>query len=125
MAEVPADGVALPGGFAAGSPGFSGAACAATGKLAAMDNAAVPASTWTKRFQFTNPSSSSYFLTAIQPLSKRFDSNVLHTNMQVWALGWGNAVGLLKFNPLFGRQFFCMRPSTSAYLWPIEIQEST
>jgi len=32
--------------------------------------------------------------------------------MQVWALGWGNAAGLLEFNPLFGRQFSGMRTST-------------
>jgi hypothetical protein len=31
-------------------------------------------------------------------LSKRFALNVLHTNMQVWALGLGIGVALLKFN---------------------------
>jgi hypothetical protein len=30
--------------------------------------------------------------------SKRFASNVLHTNMQVWALGRGFAEALRKFN---------------------------
>jgi hypothetical protein len=43
-----------------GIPGLSGATCAATGKLAAITNAATPANIWTMRFQFTNPSSSSY-----------------------------------------------------------------
>jgi len=110
IAEVSPDGNDLTAGFPAGIPGLSGATCAATGKPAAIDNAAIPANTWTKRFQFTNPSSSSN-MAAARPLSKRFDSNVLHTNMQVRALGWGNAVGLLKLNrfpaasfPACGRQ---------------------
>jgi hypothetical protein len=66
MADVSPARDGLTGGFPAGIPGLSGATCAATGKLAAIDNAAVPASTWTKRFQFTNPSSSSY-LAATRP----------------------------------------------------------
>jgi hypothetical protein len=52
------------------------------------------------RFQFTNPSSSSYDFpgTPASSSQQRFASNVLHTNMQVWALGLGIGVALLKFN---------------------------
>src|SRR5258708_19202911 len=59
IAEVSPVGNGLTGGFPAGIPGLSGATCAATGKLAAINNAAAPANTRTMRFQFTNPSSSS------------------------------------------------------------------
>ena len=66
IADVSPDGDDLTGGFPAGIPGLCGATCAATGKLAANDKAAIPANTWTMRFQFTNPSSSCN-LAAIRP----------------------------------------------------------
>jgi len=52
------------------------------------------------RFQFTNPSSSSYDFPAAPARSsqQRFASNVLHTNMQVWTLGLGIGAALLKFH---------------------------
>ncbi len=81
IADVSARGGELTGA-PAGIPGLSGATCAPTGKLEAINNAASPTNIWTMRFQFTNPSSCSY-LAATGRLSKRFDSNVLHTNMQV------------------------------------------
>jgi len=64
------------------------------------------------RFQFTNPSSCSY-VAATGRLSKRFDSNVLHTNMQVWGVGWGNTEGLLKLNRFSAAGFSRMRTSTA------------
>jgi len=95
-----------------GIPGFSaGGACAATGKLAASASAAAPAIFWTTRFQFTNPSSSSR-LAAAQPPQQRFASNVLHTNMQVWALHLGIGVALLKFNRLRAAGFSRKRASS-------------
>jgi len=109
IADVSPGGTELTG--FPGIPGLSGVTCAAIGKLAAINNAATPANIWTFRFQFTNPSSSKRWR---QPsrLSKRFESNVLHTNMQVWALGWGNAVGLLKLNRFSAASFSGMRTST-------------
>jgi hypothetical protein len=65
------------------------------------------------RFQFTNPSSSSR-LAAAQPPQQRFASNVLHTNMQVWELGPGIGVALLKFNRCLPARFSYRRASLPA-----------
>src|SRR4029077_4098543 len=91
-------------GFA-GIPGApAGGTCAAIGKLAAIISAATTTITWTIRFQFTNPSSSSW-LAAARPPQQRFASNVLHTNMQVWALGFGGGGALPKFNRWLADRF--------------------
>src|SRR6266850_172795 len=83
-------------GFA-GIPGPVGVgACAATCKLVAATRAAAPAKTRILRFQFTNLSSS--YAVARKHLSKRFASNMLHTNMQVWAPNLGFGPALRKFN---------------------------
>ncbi len=87
----------IGGGFIGIPRGAAGETCAATGILAAIANAAAPTILWTMRFEFTNLSSW-LRLPQHSRLSKRFALNVLHTNMQVWALGLGIGVALLKFN---------------------------
>jgi hypothetical protein len=83
-----------------GIPGLCcGTLCAAHVKLIASIHGIPAEKILFLRFQLTKPSSSTSPRSACCAcLSKRFASNELHTNMQVWASVPGIPVALPKFN---------------------------